>query len=236
MNLYLLLTLAFVSMTKAEGSTKTKIYLIPGQGSDSRIYSNIQFPDNFETVHIKYELPAEGETMKSYAKKMAKQIPEEEGFIIIGVSLGGMIATEIAEIKSPNKVILISSAKNATELPARYNFQKNIPLYKMVGPKLSKSGAQFLQPIVEPDSKNEAATFQAMMEDKDPVFLKRTIQMIIEWDKQSNSCDIIHIHGNKDKTIPIKHVDYDYLVENGSHMMTLTRGDELSEILCEILE
>lgn len=215
---------------------KTKIYLIPGQGSDARIYSNIDFPEQYETVHIKYELPTEGQSLKSYAKQLAAQIPEDDNFVLVGVSLGGMLASEIAEIKQPEKVILISSAKNATELPARYNFQKSLPLYKFVGPRLSKSGAQFLQPIVEPDSKNERETFQAMMNDKDPVFLKRTIEMIIEWDKKTNRDGIVHIHGNKDKTIPIKHVSYDYLVENGSHMMALTRGAEISAILSEVLD
>ncbi|MEQ9231406.1 MAG: hypothetical protein RIF46_12055, partial [Cyclobacteriaceae bacterium] len=46
-----------------------------------------------------------------------------------------------AEFKHPKQVILIASAQNANELPKRYTFQRRLPLYKLVGPKLSKWGA-----------------------------------------------------------------------------------------------
>ena len=55
-----------------------------------------------------------------------------------------------------------------------------------------------------------------MLRDKDPKFLSRTIGIIIKWDRQTTNKDIIHIHGNKDHTLPIKNVKYDYLIENGS--------------------
>lgn len=214
---------------------KTKIYLIPGQGSDERVYHKIDFPGNYEVVHIKYEMPNENENMPTYAQRLALQIKEEDGFILIGVSLGGMLASEIAEITNPKQVIIISSAKNSNELPNRYNFQKKIPVYKMVGPKLSKAGAKILQPIVEPVRRKEKETFKAMLNSKDPVFLERTISMIINWERTSNSKSIIHIHGNKDHTIPIKNVEYDYLVQDGSHMMTLTKSDVINELLGVIL-
>jgi len=226
----LAISILFLSTKSAE---KTKIYLIPGQGSDERVYNKIEFPSKYEVVHIKYEMPGENENMATYAQRLSNQIKEENGFILIGVSLGGMIASEIAEFKNPDQVIIISSAKNSTELPKRYNFQKKIPIYKMVGPKLSKRGAKILQPIVEPVSKKEKEIF--LLEAKDPVFLERTISMIINWDRETNSKEIIHIHGNKDHTIPIKKVNCDYLINEGSHMMTLTKSDEVNEILNEIL-
>lgn len=115
--------------------------------------------------------------------------------------------------------------KNSEELPKRYTFQKKIPVYKIVSSKLSKAGAKILQPIVEPARRKEKETFKAMLEAKDPVFLERTISMIINWDRKTNSKEIIHIHGNKDRTIPIKNVNFDYLVNKGSHMMTLKKPD-----------
>jgi len=83
--------------------------------------------------------------------------------------------------------------------------------------------------------RKEKETFKAMLDSKDPIFLKRTIRMIINWNRTTNSKNIIHIHGNKDHTIPIKNVEYDYLVNKGSHMMTLTKSDEVNDLLREIL-
>tara|TARA_Y100000768_G_C23733642_1_gene566046 strand:- start:121 stop:357 length:237 start_codon:yes stop_codon:yes gene_type:complete len=74
-----------------------------------------------------------------------------------------------------------------------------------------------------------------MLDAKDPAFLKRTIAMILEWDREEYPNEIVHIHGNKDSTIPIRNVNYNYLVEDGSHMMALTKGKEISEIISAIL-
>jgi len=229
----LFISILFLSF-KSQG--QTKIYLIPGQGSDYRIFSKIKFPPNYEICHINYVIPNKGESLRAYAKRLSNQIPEGEKFILTGVSLGGMIATEIAEIRDPEKIIIISSAKNSNELPKRYNFQKRIPVYKLVGAKLSKRGAKVLQPIVEPDRNREKETFKSMLDSKDPEFLKRTIAMIINWERKSNSKEIIHIHGDNDKTVPIKNVEYDYLIKNGSHMMALTEAEKISAILQQILD
>ena len=210
------------------------IFLIPGQGSDSTIFAKLTFPSEYPVHHITYITPDEGETMQDYAMRLAEQIHHKE-FILIGVSLGGMLATEMTSQLSPHKTIIISSAKHSGELPKRYNFQKKLPIYKLVGPKMNKVGAKVLQPIVEPDRNTEKVAFKAMLDRKDPIFLNRTIPMIINWDRTISPDDIIHIHGDNDHTIPHRNVTCDYLIEDGSHMMTLTRADELSEIIREIL-
>jgi len=36
--------------------------------------------------------------------------------------------------------------------------------------------------------------------------------------------------------IPIKNVQYEYLIEEGSHMMMITRAGEINEIIASILK
>ena len=211
------------------------IYLIPGQGADHRLFNNLTFPENYQVKHIKYITPEKGTSLPEYAHILAKQIDTTEKFILIGVSLGGMLATEMSTFLSPEKVIIISSAKHRQELPGTYKFQQKFPLYKIVSPRMSKFGARMLQPIVEPDRRHEKETFKSMLKDKDPYFLRRTIEMIMTWERESSPENIVHIHGEKDNTIPIRNVKYDYLVPKGSHMMTLTRGEEISELISTIL-
>ena len=101
-------------------------------------------------------------------------------------------------------------------------------VYKILTPNIAKKGALIMQPIFEPDRDKEKETFVRMLKDKDPLFLRRTIEMILNWEREDAPQSIVHIHGSKDKTIPIKNVNYDYKVEKGSHMMTLTRGEAVS--------
>ena len=231
----LLLLLFSVSKTIAQ-NPKPIVYLIPGQGADSRLFKNIEIDSTFDTQYIKYVTPKKGSSMNEYAHELAEQIDTTRTFYLVGVSLGGMLAAEMGEFLHPEKIILISSAKYRKELPGGYRFQKTIPFYKLVSGKLSKKGALFLQPIFEPDRDYDKEIFVSMLTAKDPDFMKRTIAMIIEWNKTENINDkIIHIHGEKDNTIPVRNVDYDYLIKDGSHMMILTRGKEISILLNKIL-
>lgn len=211
------------------------IYLIPGQGSDYRLFNNLDLVDDYDVRYIHHCVPSEGMDMSEYAKELSNQIDTDSPFVLIGVSLGGMLSVELNEICKPERTIIISSAKSRNELPGRYRFQADLPIYSLISPEMSKKGALFLQPIVEPDRNIHKDTFISMLTDKDPDFLKRTIAMIIEWDRVDYPEHIIHIHGDKDKTIPIRNVKYDYLIAGGSHMMTLTQGDQVSVVIREIL-
>ncbi len=238
MNLHkrVLILLLLVFASTVLWAQKHVVYLIPGQGADARLYKNIQLDTTvFKTRYITYFTPEKGWTMKDFAKALSSQIDTTIEYSIVGVSLGGMLATEMADFLHPKKVVVISSAKSRKELPFRYRFQKTIPVYKLVPPFAVKLGAQILQPIVEPDRIKDAVTFKSMLKDKDPDFLKRTTTMILEWDRLVYKREIIHIHGDIDKTIPARNVSFDYLVEDGSHMMVLTKGDLISDLLNEIL-
>jgi len=222
------------NFSKAQDA-KTIVYLIPGQGADARQFQRLELDPDYEIRHIEYFTPEKGWEMKDFAQALSQQIDTTTNYVIIGVSLGGMLATEMGEFLSPEKIILISSAKSRNELPGRYTFQKTIPINKLVPRGMIKWGAKQLQPLVEPDSKEDRQVFLDMLNDKDPLFLKRTIAMIIRWERDEYRNDIVHIHGDNDHTLPSKNVAYNYLIENGSHMMVYTRAEEISALVNKIL-
>ncbi len=213
----------------------TIIYLFPGQGSDERLFKHLVLPAGYDTVHISYPVPDKHETLAEYAARYIEEIDCSGPYILMGVSLGGMICTELSDTLSPLRTILISSAKTTHELPGRYTFQQHFRLNRIIPKRMTKGGARLLQGIVEPDRKHDKETFKDMLKAKDPLYLKRTVDMIINWDRTTYSDKIIHIHGNNDHTIPIKNVQYEYLIEEGSHMMMMTRAGEINQIIDHIL-
>ena len=236
--IFLILSFTFLLLNNSYLSaqiTKPVICLIPGQGADSRQFKNLSFEDKFDIKNIEYCTPEKGWSMTDFAKALALQIDTTRRFILVGVSLGGMLATEMGDFLHPEKIILISSAKCRNELPGQYKFQRVIPIYKWVPSGLVKGGAKFLQPLVEPDREYDSDMFKSMLKDKDPVFMKRTVAMIMEWDRTDYRQDIIHIHGDNDHTLPGKNVKYDFLIKKGSHMMVVTRADEISVLINQIL-
>ena len=211
------------------------LYLLPGQGGDHRLFNNFAPEGPYRLHHIVYHRPARRQTLREYARELSVQIDTTRRFVIIGVSLGGMFATELSTLLPDERTIVISSAKNRTELPAQYRFQRHVPVYKLVPPRVARFGAKVLQPLVEPDRRHEAATFRAMLRDKDPVFLRRTIQMLIQWERTDTPPGVYAIHGGRDHTVPVRNVDYDYLLADGSHMIVLTRGAEVSRLVEQAL-
>ena len=211
-----------------------KVYLIPGQGSDCRIYKNLQFDARFDTVHINYITPLPLESMTAYAHRLSAQIDTTETFCIIGVSLGGMLATEMTDFMHPKKVIVISSATDSTEIPALYQFFNKHPIHRYIPSSVFKYSTFIMQPLYEPDRKLERATCNAMIAEKEDVFIKYATEMIVSWKRtpeQNVNKNIIHIHGDADNTLPIEAIKADYIIAGGSHMMALTQADTISVII-----
>jgi len=223
--------------TNVISQPKITVYCFPGQGSDARIFDSIQVDSKlFELVFIEYGTPEKWMDMKDFACSLLSEIDTLNRYVLLGVSLGGMLCVELNESLNPWKTILISSAKNKNELPARYRFQKTIPLYKLFPKGCLLAGAKIMQPLVEPDRKKNKETFKDMLNNKNADYMKQTINLIIKWERESYTKKIYHIHGNNDHTLPLRKIkNPDFIVENGSHLMTLTRGTEITRILNCIL-
>lgn len=227
---------SLMSFFASAQSTKTIVYFLPGQGADKRLFDSIKLPSDYEIRFIEYGTPPRKSTMNSFARELSKQIDTTQKFVLVGTSLGGMLCAEMSEFLHPEKTILISSAANRKEFPFQYKFQKVIPLYFIVPGFVMKGSARMLQPIVEPDRKHNKETFKAMLKAKNGKYMRRSIKMVIQWKRTSNTAPIVRIHGENDHTLPVRNVKHvDYLIHDGSHMITLTRGKQISGLLIEEL-
>ncbi|GAB5538865.1 MAG: hypothetical protein Salg2KO_09680 [Salibacteraceae bacterium] len=219
----------------SQTAPKHTIYLLSGQGSDERIFQELQWDSTrYSVEYVPFLVPERGESMHHYAGRMARTIATDRPFSLVGVSLGGMVCSELCDSLSPVHTVIISSAKERSELPHRYRFQRFIPIYAILPRSAVKMGAQIAQPLVEPDRKSHKAVFKSMLKDKDKTFMKRSIRMIVNWQKTGYAASIVHIHGDNDHTLPIKRLKPNYVIDSGSHMMTLTRSAEIQLVLNKV--
>ncbi|MBI2259083.1 MAG: alpha/beta hydrolase [Flavobacteriia bacterium] len=212
------------------------IYLLHGQGSDERIFSELVFPDEFSVIPLRYDTISRFYSMKGLAQKLTKNIDKNNEITLIGVSLGGMLAVEMSKIIPCKHTIIVSSAKTKYDLPLRYTFQKIVPIYKIIPPILIKKSSNLAQKIVEKDRKTKKLLFNQMLSDKKASFYKYSIPMIIFWRNKIVPPNVIHIHGTKDHTLPMRKIKkIDITIQNGSHMMILTRSNELNKHILSII-
>lgn len=228
------LIFTFIFLAQISLAQKT-IYFIPGTGADGRLFERIEI-EQYDTVWLEYLVPEKQETFSSYINRMAAEIDTSEAYSIVGVSLGGMIATELADRLEPEEVIVIAGAKRASELPDHYHLFRYLPLHRVIGGRTMIWGTKLMQPLFEPMEDQQQTIFRSMISQKSPHFIKSAVRWMIHWKRETYRADIYHIHGAKDRTLPIKNVEANYVIEDGGHMITYDRAEEISNILEEIIK
>lgn len=197
------------------------------------MFQNFSF-DGYNVIHIDWIFPLEKETLQNYALRISKSLTDENA-ILIGLSFGGMLAVEISKIKKFKKIFLLSSAKTTFEIPFYYRVLGKLNLLKIIPISFFKS-VNFLTYFVF-GAKNifEKILLKDIVKNTDESFLKWALHQIINWKNENYFKDIIHIHGNRDLILPHYFVKYDYLIDGGTHFMTLNHSEKIKRIILENL-
>jgi len=211
-----------------------KIFLLPGLGADCRMYGKIRL-DNYEAVNADWIEPAETDTLTTYAQKLISHYNITPGTIVLGTSLGGMVAVEIAKLVKLQKLILISTIKTVDEAPGYYAFSRILPLYKLIAPKsLSKLGF-LIKPMFGKWDNKGGSLFNTMLKESSPVFVKWALGAVLNWKNKTIVANTFHIAGTADRIFPFKNLNNVILVKGGSHMMIGYKADEINILLKMIL-
>jgi len=205
------------------------VYIFSGLGADKRVFQKMDFSE-FNTTFVDWILPNKNESIESYAKKLTDQIKHEKP-ILIGLSFGGIVATEIAKIIEVEKIILIASAKTKSEIPIYYRIAGKLKLHKLLPAKLLKMPNFFSYWFFGTENRNDKKMLAEILKDTDENFLKWAIDKIVNWKSKIAHRNLIHIHGTADRILPIYFVNCQIKVKNGGHFMTLNKAKELSEIV-----
>lgn len=217
---------------EAESETP-HIYLFSGLGADERVFQKLTFPGYTVTV-IQWVTPVEGESMPQYAERLLPQITVSYP-ILIGLSFGGMMAIEVAKLMATTQVVLISSAKQRTEIPFYFRLAGRLRLHRLLPTRLMKRATILSYCFFGAQSTEDRQLLKAILADTDPRFLKWAINTIIHWSNLEVSEKIQHIHGTNDRILPVQFVSCQYTVKGCGHLMVFNRSDEVQDILNTIL-
>jgi pimeloyl-ACP methyl ester carboxylesterase len=213
----------------------SKIYLIPGLGADCRIYNNIDLNDN-EVICVDWIEPHKTDTLTTYAQKLIYHYYITPNSVIIGNSLGGMIAVEIAKIIPVAKVIQISSIKTVDEAPWYFGLLRVIPFYKPI-PGKAFTGMEFLiKPFFGHMNEADNWLFVDMLKKSSPVFLKWAMDAILKWDNRVIPKNVVQITGDKDLVFSYKRIKGAIIIKGGTHIMIFERAKEVNKILKKLLK
>ncbi|WPU91282.1 alpha/beta hydrolase [Mucilaginibacter sabulilitoris] len=213
----------------------SRIYLIAGLGADTRVYNNIDLHEH-DVIPVDWIEPNQNDTLSTYSQKLIYQYNIYHNSIIIGNSLGGMIAVEIANLLPVKKVILISSIKTINEAPWYFSLFRNLPVYKLIPGKLFNSLGFMIKPLFGHMNAEDAWLFNDMLNNTSPVFIKWAMKAILHWENETVPPNLYHITGNKDLVFSYKRIHDPTIVNGGTHIMIFDRAKEINKLLKRILK
>ena len=211
------------------------LYCISGLGADERVFSKLNI-NGFNLKPVQWLQPQKGETLSSYAKRLCEQIDDTEPNIL-GLSFGGIMAIEISKLKPVSKIILLSSIKTRSELPAWMNLAGKTSAYKLLPSRQISSikALKALRPIqnyfLGAKTDEEKKIANEYRDHVDPIYLKWAIAQVLTWKNNLIPTNLVHIHGSNDHIFPAKKIKDAFIVQGGGHFIVMDKPQQIARII-----
>jgi pimeloyl-ACP methyl ester carboxylesterase len=187
------------------------IHAIPGMGADRRMYpvAWLSLPEFSAHDWMPY---ADELSLADVARSMCEARSIEDGDIIVGSSLGGMVACEVTKIRSIPVLYLIGSAVRKEEVNG---------LLALLHPLAKIAPIEWLRCLAGKIPMDVAQMFA----DIEPPFIRVMCSAIFQWDGLgATSTKVFRIHGKHDIVIPAP-IQADLLLDGG-HLISMTHAEE----------
>ncbi|MEL6695628.1 MAG: alpha/beta hydrolase [Bacteroidota bacterium] len=209
------------------------IYAIPGLSVDGRIFQKLSLPLPIKVLEHKKQ-GDQRVSLREYAHAYADQIAHPSP-ILLGLSMGGMMAQELAQILPVKKLILLSTLKKGDRVPFMLQVARYIPLYQMARGEWRLKMLPYWAPRFGITDPGEQQLLHAMFASFDDAFRMWAVASIIQWEPPTISGRFLHLHGSEDHLFPASHIRKAEIMK-GNHFMVYQEAGEVSRRITQFLE
>ena len=211
------------------------IYVISGLGADHTVFCKLNLP-GYTLVHIAWVPTVKGESLTAYASRLLPQITEENP-IVLGLSLGGMLAVEVSQLIQTKKLISLSSITAYNELPFHFKLAGFLRLQKILPIYYFSKGNRFTQWIFGVKQKEDREILNQVFVNLNKDFLYWALNAVLTWKDAKKPKVLYRIHGSSDLILPKrKKVSYNTVIKNGTHLMLLDQSEKVSGAILSALK
>ncbi len=163
---------------------------------------------------------------------MQKQIPIDQEFILLGVSLGGLIAIEINKVRKAKELVLISTFEASTEFRIHYKIIAATSILKLFPHHLLLMNKSYL---VKWFGTSKQKLLKEILEDTDSKFVKWALIAASQWIQEESVDNRLRIHGDNDLIIPFPKEKKVKRIVGGGHFMIVDHAKEISNFVSDYL-
>lgn len=209
---------------------KLHYYLIPGMGADRRIYQNYELV-NGEIHFLEWEKPRQAKNFEEYAIEIAERIKTDNN-VLVGSSMGGMMAVELSKHVKVEALILISAPTGIHQFPPILKWTKKSRIHRVFRPSAFRYLKNLADTFMGFKTPTQRAMFYEMMDNLGPEFIHFSVRALLEWqNNQEPKVDYLQIVGSKDVLFDYKKMKNPIVLENGGHFSCFDRSSEICEII-----
>ncbi len=227
----------------APAAVRTVLLFLPGLGSDHRLW-HAQQSLPYTTNAPDYIDAFDNETLANYSKRFLRHlldthlISDGDDLVIIGASMGGAVAQELARHIKARSIILVGSLRSSKELrPLIRNFgrsiAKKLPIWLY---RFSITLVPFVMRRLSAIPPNEVELCTLMYKDLSKHFFREGSRMLSEWEGCTTEIPTFRIHGANDHIIPFRRTSQiDLVIPEGKHLICLSHPEIVNRAINEFL-
>lgn len=211
------------------------VYFISGLGTDRRAFAPLHLPDFIHPIYADWLPPlSKNEPIAHYASRMISTYIHEAKPILVGLSFGGLMAIEIAKQIETEKVIIISSIKDCTELQPLFRLTSKIGLHRFMARYNYKNPSFLTYFSFGAKSAAQKRRLKSLLNATSLDFVEWAAHQAANWQNRTHINNLVHIHGTKDLIFPIQRLkNVQYRIEGATHLLVGTHGEEVGKILAK---
>jgi len=196
------------------------IHALPGMGADHRMYPEPWGRLPGFKAHD-WVMSPDIRSVRQLAEVMVEACGIADGDVLVGVSLGGIVAGEITKLRKISQLFLVSSAVEPGEV--------NPWLAKLPG-FMDQLPVEWLRRSAE----KIPGELAAMFAQAEPAFVRNMCRAIFEWDGLGKTeTQVFRVHGRSDLVIsPPAGAD---LLLGGGHLIAMTHPGECAAFVAKQL-
>lgn len=215
---------------------RKNVYFISGLGADERVFARLHIESQFDVHYVTWEYPKRKESLRDYAGRLINQIDTTRPFQLVGYSFGGIISRELAKIKAPTQIILLSSQTRGVSISKFNQVLIDFMLASPLALVVLKNPGKATYSRFGARTDEEKALLKSILKETDARFLRWAIWHLTRWQESQIDVKMFQIHGSDDQLIRSDMVQADTMVTGGSHMMVYTMSEEVGTIINRALK
>ena len=211
-----------------------KMYLISGIGCNGEVFARLTSPVGYTMQVVEWIEPHEGESMRDYLFRMFAGVEIDETDVILGVSLGGIVAQCMYDMfPGVKKIVLISTAVSADEMSSILKLFKAIKIYRWIPGFILTSSYTYSYAVMGSMKKRYRDIIRRFLGGYSSRYFRWAARMALDIKSVELPYDkLLRIHGGRDILFPSSQIKTpSYIVEGATHLAIYTHSREINAIL-----